>query len=710
MPPRADELDLEDPYQEFGSALRASLLALMILGSALAASAEGAPDFVSVLSGGAVLGILAALGRYTPRMRAFRVHFAVAAVFLSITFTAFVYRTQNGQPLWLLLAGLPLSSAIPAQTLRRLTVRRDFQEMLFVPLSAGLIAALSDPSANPWLYWPYCGVLLYRFLLIFHVWAMYAAPLREMRIPVEKKDLSTLMRSSLRSTLGCTLLAALLFEGATHLFPPRPSQVVERTIRRPADATLSAEESESWLKPSTGSLALARLSFDPTPIAWLEIRRSNAEDAATLPPLYLSRLWLENAAEIEGSLWLTRKDEPDKILRDEDDDTTDGRIFLDDRRFAEFQPREERLVQTLTLLEEGIRALWLLPYPLWVELAELQRTAGAELLLPEGVSFYRAGCERFSQTPSSQRPDARSECRSLPADFPDRSMLATVVAEVTGRERDPWKRLALLESWFQRNSQYSLSDPWPGSHAAFLEQRKGSCLSFAQCFAVLARIAGLPARVVVGYRVDEWTAERRAYLVRRSDSHAWVEILLSGGGSRVVDPTPSMELDLATAASVDALLSGKEGASLLSEQEFRSLKRKKRIQWMAIFLGSLAVAYLLLPERLRGFMIGRASAPTARQFKELRRAWRLWQGFLDLCARFNLVKHPAATASEFVGSIEARIPERASELHRLLNLYYRCRFGGGDLNREIEGEWKRHQAQVAEALHDGRDRLPAAAD
>jgi len=60
--------------------------------------------------------------------------------------------------------------------------------------------------------------------------------------------------------------------------------------------------------------------------------------------------------------------------------------------------------------------------------------------------------------------------------------------------------------------------------AGFLhERRKGFCEHYAAAGANLLRMAGIPARVVTGFRGGRWNPWLRTITVRDSDAHAWVE-------------------------------------------------------------------------------------------------------------------------------------------------------------------------------------------
>lgn len=72
------------------------------------------------------------------------------------------------------------------------------------------------------------------------------------------------------------------------------------------------------------------------------------------------------------------------------------------------------------------------------------------------------------------------------------------------------------------------------------ETRRGFCEHYAGAFTLLARVAGVPARVVTGYLGGEWNPVGEYWIVRQSDAHAWSEVWLEGQGWVRVDPTSSV--------------------------------------------------------------------------------------------------------------------------------------------------------------------------
>jgi transglutaminase-like putative cysteine protease len=70
----------------------------------------------------------------------------------------------------------------------------------------------------------------------------------------------------------------------------------------------------------------------------------------------------------------------------------------------------------------------------------------------------------------------------------------------------------------------------------FLTNKQGFCQQFASAMAYLVRLAGVPARVAVGF--TRGTAKRGYWSIRNQDAHAWVEVYFTGLGWVPFDPTP----------------------------------------------------------------------------------------------------------------------------------------------------------------------------
>lgn len=100
-----------------------------------------------------------------------------------------------------------------------------------------------------------------------------------------------------------------------------------------------------------------------------------------------------------------------------------------------------------------------------------------------------------------------------------------------------------LQFFRTQGFRYSLS---PGEYRKndldqFLFHRRiGFCEHYAASFATLMRLAGIPARVVVGYLGGEYNDLGHFVLVRQADTHAWCEVWFPDSGWTRVDPTTAV--------------------------------------------------------------------------------------------------------------------------------------------------------------------------
>ena len=71
------------------------------------------------------------------------------------------------------------------------------------------------------------------------------------------------------------------------------------------------------------------------------------------------------------------------------------------------------------------------------------------------------------------------------------------------------------------------------------ESHEGYCQHYAGAMALMLRMGGIPARVATGFSPGGYSDRKKAWIVRDTDAHAWVEIWFDEYGWVTVDPTPS---------------------------------------------------------------------------------------------------------------------------------------------------------------------------
>jgi transglutaminase-like putative cysteine protease len=143
----------------------------------------------------------------------------------------------------------------------------------------------------------------------------------------------------------------------------------------------------------------------------------------------------------------------------------------------------------------------------------------------------------------------------------DKEELAGLAAQVgpVGPDFGDFARRA--SAWLRRQHGYTLSPKIPAGPqdplVRWMSSREpGHCELFAGALVLLARSAGIPARVVTGFKGGTWNAYSGNYTIRNSDAHAWAEVWEPQKGAWL------REDPLETAAAEDA--SGDRGAAALA--------------------------------------------------------------------------------------------------------------------------------------------------
>jgi transglutaminase-like putative cysteine protease len=118
-----------------------------------------------------------------------------------------------------------------------------------------------------------------------------------------------------------------------------------------------------------------------------------------------------------------------------------------------------------------------------------------------------------------------------------------LVKRITKDRNTPYGKAVAIQAWFTAPGHftYSLKVPQTQSPSALIDfltkSKTGYCQQFAFAMAVLARLVGIPSRVVVGYTQGTFSGSDN-WQVKTTDAHAWPELLFPGVGWLRFEPTP----------------------------------------------------------------------------------------------------------------------------------------------------------------------------
>jgi transglutaminase-like putative cysteine protease len=226
----------------------------------------------------------------------------------------------------------------------------------------------------------------------------------------------------------------------------------------------------------------------------------------------------------------------------------------------------------------------------------------------------------------------------LPFDEGVPSWLGELVTDVTAGAESDFAQGVALQDWFRDPANFTYSTERAAGNGlddlrTFLtpgpDGRVGYCEQFASAMAVMARVAGIPARVAVGFLQPDAALGPGSWVFSAHDLHSWPELFFSGVGWVRFEPTPADQAPSVpgyTAAQLPRLdeeTQSTESASAPSAS--RELRAEDPIEtgdagtqtegtswwWLAPVVLPLAALLLLVPRLVRTRhrrLRGRASA------------------------------------------------------------------------------------------------------
>lgn len=278
--------------------------------------------------------------------------------------------------------------------------------------------------------------------------------------------------------------------------------------------------------------------------------------------------------------------------------------------------------------------------------------------------------------------------------------------------------------------------------------KRGHCEYFAGAMTLMCQGLGMQARVVTGFKTDEFNTMGDYFIIRQAHAHAWVEVLTKDGwvafdptSGRDVGATRSGEglwqkikhffnyLEFNYANSVIAYDNNSrenliDSVELSMTKPFYSavnaggpggifdspLVRTLTDTLVAggIVLVSLAVAGFLawivwkrVKLRRRAARIGIESLPPAEQLR-LARQLGFYDSLLQLLQRHRIARADHMTPMEFSRSLMYLPADVYEQIRRLTGVFYRVRYGRAELSdgnqRRLGGVIRRIDTALGEAL------------
>ena len=155
--------------------------------------------------------------------------------------------------------------------------------------------------------------------------------------------------------------------------------------------------------------------------------------------------------------------------------------------------------------------------------------------------LLNVSAQELRDSPSVYPSWVRNRFLALPDSVPERVL--ALARDLTASEPNAYDRALAIQNYL-REFPYTLDISTPPADRDvtdyfIFDLKQGYCDYYATSMAVLARAAGLPARLVVGYANGSYDLERAQYIVTENYAHSWVEIYFAGIGWVEFEPTAS---------------------------------------------------------------------------------------------------------------------------------------------------------------------------
>jgi len=148
--------------------------------------------------------------------------------------------------------------------------------------------------------------------------------------------------------------------------------------------------------------------------------------------------------------------------------------------------------------------------------------------------------EELRAAPAIYPEHIRRNYLGVPRIVPERVL--ALARDLTATAPTPYDQAKAIERYLRETYPYTLDIPEPPTNRDVVDYflfdlKKGYCDYYASAMAVLARAAGLPSRMVIGYASGTFNPFTARYEVVEADSHSWVEIYFANIGWVEFEPT-----------------------------------------------------------------------------------------------------------------------------------------------------------------------------
>lgn len=281
----------------------------------------------------------------------------------------------------------------------------------------------------------------------------------------------------------------------------------------------------------------------------------------------------------------------------------------------------------------------------------------------------------------------RDRYLQLPSSLPQR--VRDLAVELTRDRATPFDKAKAIEEYLRTfPATFDVRSVPPNQDAVdffLFEEKKGYSDYQASAMVVLLRVVGVPARLAVGYRVDEFDLSVNRYLLRESHAYAWPEVYFPTYGWQEFSPygeAPVIIQPVSDAETGDTAINEDDLLRGFGEPDFGEIPEdfgatgtftapkenplKAYLPLLYILLGIVAIG------SVAGLGVRFA---WERGLSGLDYPSRLWEKTIRLATWLKVGPKPSQTPAEYGRAIQRTLPG-TDGISQVVESYQRSRYGG----------------------------------
>ncbi len=156
---------------------------------------------------------------------------------------------------------------------------------------------------------------------------------------------------------------------------------------------------------------------------------------------------------------------------------------------------------------------------------------------------------------------------------------------------------AIVTFFHTKSLTYTLKpEPLDINHTtdSFLfDKKRGYCVHFASSFTTMARMAGIPARIVTGYKGDSSNALNNYLAVKEKDAHAWVELYMNEHWVRYETTSTASHIEINTVGSENEQTNSPTQSPLAKKINLYLMYAKYQVETWILYYSNIRQKQLL---------------------------------------------------------------------------------------------------------------------